>query len=198
MIDRPHTRRLRDDLAPRAFLIGWHESGRLYPPSGGAPDQTNGRTISAHSAVAGAHSTYPLQVHARPLVLAALLSLVASATASAQAPLYVASTPQKGALYRDGSTERYLLGGQWLYRDDRADAGLTAGFWHDAAATDDYYRKALAIRAALAAKYTADGGVQAALASDRCGYGDARLRLGQGKEALGLYREALPTRQAGA
>ena len=39
--------------------------------------------------------------------------------------------PTKGALYRDGQTDRYLLGGTWLFRDDLGDVGLAQGWWRD-------------------------------------------------------------------
>jgi tetratricopeptide (TPR) repeat protein len=68
----------------------------------------------------------------------------------------------------------------------------------DAVATGDYYRKALAIRTDLSAKYPKDPSVQAALAHAYAGHGDALLRRGQAEKALALYRKALPIRQAGA
>jgi beta-glucuronidase len=66
------------------------------------------------------------------------LALVASgvAYAQAQAPVpYVAQPPTKGALYRDGQTDRYLLGGTWLYRADPGDIGNAQGWWRNVAAT---------------------------------------------------------------
>ena len=44
-------------------------------------------------------------------------------------PVYAATPPTFGALYRDGPSDRWLLGGTWLYRADTADAGLAAGWW---------------------------------------------------------------------
>ncbi|MFZ1997741.1 MAG: glycoside hydrolase family 2 TIM barrel-domain containing protein, partial [Solirubrobacteraceae bacterium] len=38
----------------------------------------------------------------------------------------------------DGPTDRWLLGGTWLYRADATDAGLGAGWWHDVASTDGW------------------------------------------------------------
>ena len=73
---------------------------------------------------------------ARPTALRTLvaslaaLMLLAAATAGvahAQGPAYTASPPTKGALYRDGQTGRYLLGGTWLYRADPSDVGVSRG-----------------------------------------------------------------------
>ena len=81
---------------------------------------------------------------ARPLIaltVALALAPGASATpaaARAQGPAYRADTPTRGALYRDGPTDRYLLGGVWLGRTDRTDTGLAAGYYTDVAATDGW------------------------------------------------------------
>src|ERR1700733_15986145 len=48
--------------------------------------------------------------------------------APARAAQYAATPPIKGALYRDGQADRYLLGGTWLFRNDPADVGLTEGW----------------------------------------------------------------------
>jgi beta-glucuronidase len=48
---------------------------------------------------------------------------------------YAARPPTKGALYRDGQTDRYLLGGTWLYRPDLGNQGLAQDWWRDTAAT---------------------------------------------------------------
>ena len=74
----------------------------------------------------------------RALVVAVLLALVASASTNAQGPVYAASAPTAGALYRDGQTGRYLLSGTWLYRPDMSDVGLADGWWRDVAATDGW------------------------------------------------------------
>jgi beta-glucuronidase len=58
--------------------------------------------------------------------------------ARAQGPVYAAQPPTAGALYADGQTGRYLLGGTWLYRADPGDVGLGAGWWRDSAATDGW------------------------------------------------------------
>jgi beta-glucuronidase len=63
------------------------------------------------------------------LILAVAVSLVAAPGALAQGSAYRASPPTAGALYRDGQTGRYLLGGTWLYRADPTDIGL-AGLWY--------------------------------------------------------------------
>ena len=74
----------------------------------------------------------------RALVVAVLLALVASASTNAQGPVYAASAPTAGALYRDGQDRRYLLGGTWLYRADMSNVGLADGWWRDVAATDGW------------------------------------------------------------
>ncbi len=61
---------------------------------------------------------------------------IAAAPTAAQGPAYAATSPTKGALYRDGQTNRYLLGGEWLYRADPADVGIAQGYWRSRAATD--------------------------------------------------------------
>src|SRR5947209_9051401 len=62
------------------------------------------------------------------LACGALLPALA-ATARADVQADPVDTPAKGALYRDGSTERYLLGGTWLYQADRANTGIARGLW---------------------------------------------------------------------
>src|SRR5947209_19038213 len=74
----------------------------------------------------------------RVLVLFALLVFVIPGTASAQGPVYKPSPPTLGALYRDGQTGRYLLGGSWLYRPDTTDVGAKQGWWRDVSATDGW------------------------------------------------------------
>jgi len=69
------------------------------------------------------------------LVLSMAVALAATAVARAQDPAYVAQPPTRGALDRDGQSDRYLLGGTWLYRADRGDVGVADGWWRDVAAT---------------------------------------------------------------
>ncbi|MGI8428270.1 MAG: glycoside hydrolase family 2 protein [Solirubrobacteraceae bacterium] len=52
-----------------------------------------------------------------------------TSTTTAQAAAYTAQTPTRGALYRDGQTGRYLLGGTWLYRPDPGDTGIAQASW---------------------------------------------------------------------
>ena len=61
-----------------------------------------------------------------------LVALLGPSGAPAQVPS-AATPPTPGALYRDGPSGRYLLGGAWLYRADPADAGLSQGWWQDPA-----------------------------------------------------------------
>jgi beta-glucuronidase len=65
------------------------------------------------------------------LAVALAGALTGAQAASAQPFTYVASPPTKGALYRDGQTDRYLLGGTWLYRPDFADVGLAQRWQND-------------------------------------------------------------------
>jgi beta-glucuronidase len=69
----------------------------------------------------------------RRLVLVPLVLLLAApGIARAQPPAGGATPPTPGALYRDGQTGRYLLGGAWLYRADPADAGVAQQWWSGA------------------------------------------------------------------
>jgi beta-glucuronidase len=84
----------------------------------------------------------------RSLTVAALLGLTvaggtladsaaakAVAQTSARGSGYRATTPARGALTRDGWTNRYLLDGGWLYRADASNAGVARRFWRDSAST---------------------------------------------------------------
>jgi serine/threonine-protein kinase len=98
--------------------------------------------------------------------------------------------------------EGLAAGGNDLFRSYLADTYEALGdvSWRlrNAAAAEDYFGKALAIRKDLSAKYPRDPAVQAALAFAYSAHGDAELRLGRAEGALALYRKALPIRQAGA
>lgn len=74
------------------------------------------------------------------VLLAALAgSAIGCAPAGAQTgPAYTATPPTHGALYRDGTTDKWLLGGSWLYRADPSDAGVAGGWWRDSASTDGW------------------------------------------------------------
>ena len=77
---------------------------------------------------------------ARPLILCPLLLLAALAcapSAAAQGPTYVPQPPSKQVLYGDGQTDRYLLGGTWLFRADPATVGL-AQRWQAQTSTDGW------------------------------------------------------------
>src|SRR5689334_5981318 len=64
----------------------------------------------------------------RPFRLA-LLAIAAAAAAFATAPgLAQADVPSAGALYKNGPSGRYLVGGQWLFRLDRTGQGLSSGW----------------------------------------------------------------------
>src|SRR5438270_9012398 len=73
----------------------------------------------------------------RRALLSGLLGvLVCAAPASAQIPDPV-SPPTRGALYQDGQTGRYLLGGTWLFRADPQAVGEAAG-WPSSTSTDGW------------------------------------------------------------
>jgi beta-glucuronidase len=71
----------------------------------------------------------------RALILAFVLALGVTGVAHAQGLTYSASPPTKGAWYSDGQTDRYLLGGTWLYRPDTSDVGVAQGWWRNVAST---------------------------------------------------------------
>lgn len=74
----------------------------------------------------------------RALLFLMLFACAAPGVAQAQGSAYSASPPTRGALYRDGQSSRYLLGGEWLYRSDLSDAGLANGWWRNVASTDGW------------------------------------------------------------
>jgi beta-glucuronidase len=65
-----------------------------------------------------------------PLVCALMAATLATSAAGAE-------RPRVGALYADGPSGRYLLGGQWLFRLDKEDRGLREGF-HRQTGTDGW------------------------------------------------------------
>jgi beta-glucuronidase len=74
------------------------------------------------------------------LLALAVVSAVAMAPAAGRAraqtsPTYTATPPTYGALYQDGPSDRWLLGGTWLYRADPTTTGVADGWWHDVADT---------------------------------------------------------------
>ncbi len=77
--------------------------------------------IAARSARAAATTTAPGPPHA-------------SATATPLDPPD-ASPPTFGSLYEDGPNDRWLLGGQWLYRADPTNVGLAQGFEQPSSST---------------------------------------------------------------
>jgi beta-glucuronidase len=81
-------------------------------------------------------------VRALALALAAALALLATTVtppAMAQGgPIYAATPPSAGALYRNGPSDRWLLGGAWLYRADPTFAGVAAGWWRNVGGTEGW------------------------------------------------------------
>jgi len=84
---------------------------------------------------AGGANVCPRLRRSRSLVLIASVALVAVGITSAPALAYSPQPPTKGALYRDGQTGRYLLGGAWLYRSDPRHVGVAKGWWRNVAAS---------------------------------------------------------------
>jgi beta-glucuronidase len=74
----------------------------------------------------------PLNVVIRALALSLLLALTAAVGARAQAPV---SAPSQSVVATDGQTDRYLLGGTWLYRADRGNVGVSQGWWQPTSST---------------------------------------------------------------
>jgi beta-glucuronidase len=62
--------------------------------------------------------------------LVLLLAFCAPAEGQTAGP-YLATPPTKGALYPDGQNDRWLLGGEWLYRADLSNVGVTDGWWRN-------------------------------------------------------------------
>ncbi|HZO36131.1 MAG TPA: glycoside hydrolase family 2 TIM barrel-domain containing protein [Solirubrobacteraceae bacterium] len=52
----------------------------------------------------------------------------ATAPTTTNVAIKPAEKPSEGALYSDGPSGRYLMGGQWMFRLDKAEAGLKQGF----------------------------------------------------------------------
>jgi hypothetical protein len=67
-----------------------------------------------------------------------LLSAAGASPAQAQGFPYPATPPTPGALYQDGQSGRYLLGGTWLYRADPTGGGVAGGWWRNVASTDGW------------------------------------------------------------
>ena len=64
--------------------------------------------------------------------------LLGAGAAHAQGPVYYPTAPTAGALYTDGQSGRYLLGGEWLFRADPTDAGLAQHWFSNVSSTDGW------------------------------------------------------------
>lgn len=69
------------------------------------------------------------------MALALNCAVAGARTTGGHTAAATAAPPTYGALYQDGPTDRWLLGGSWLYRADPSDIGVAQGFWHDTGAT---------------------------------------------------------------
>jgi len=72
-----------------------------------------------------------------PKRLSSLLLLLFAILAVAASPASAQDTPTKGALYEDRADNLYLMDGQWLFRQDTANQGLSQGF-HKQTATEGW------------------------------------------------------------
>ena len=70
-----------------------------------------------------------------PKTLLPLVALLACLAPAAPALAQDSAVPTKQVLYHDGPTNRYLMGGQWLFRMDSANQGLRQGYMKQAATT---------------------------------------------------------------
>ena len=96
------------------------------------------RRASGHRRSTRGESAMRAAIKRTVLAGARARSFGVTAVAHAQGPAYAAQPPSAHALYADGQTGRYLLGGTWLYRADRANVGISQGWWRDVAATDGW------------------------------------------------------------
>jgi beta-glucuronidase len=72
------------------------------------------------------------------LALNVTVAVAGARTTGGRTAAAAAAPPTSGALYQDGPTDRWLLGGEWLYRADPTDVGVADGFWRNGAATDGW------------------------------------------------------------
>jgi beta-glucuronidase len=64
-----------------------------------------------------------------------MVALGASRAQAATGSASAATPPTYGALYHDGPTDRWLLGGTWLQRADPSNSGMSAGWYRNVAST---------------------------------------------------------------
>ena len=113
----------------------------LFTPSAVLPGgpTSNGGRIGRSKRRSGRRPGQRCRLRATLLALTSGLLMLAcgipSAAYASAGPSYVATPPVRGALYRDGQTNRYLLDGSWLYRADPTAAGIAGGWWRDVPAT---------------------------------------------------------------
>ncbi len=79
-----------------------------------------------------------MRVLARSFAFSLLLTLAVAGVARAQGPVYTPHPPTKSVVYEDGQTDRYLLGGGWLYRADPSNVGVAEGWWQNTSSTEDW------------------------------------------------------------
>jgi glycosyl hydrolase family 2 len=109
-----------------------------------APAAASRRLTSAGDCSGGAGAFGQAAHRLAAVVLAAValgmagLAAVPTPALAQPGPVYAATPPTFGALYHDGPTDRWLLGGAWLSRADPTDAGQAAGWWRDVSSTDGW------------------------------------------------------------
>ena len=129
-------RTLRRLLAAVAFLLG--TSALLIPDTGLAATTTT---------LAGA---VPAPAPIGPTVTPAYGLPYQQLTPYAAQPL------TRGALESDGQTDRFTVGGTWLYRPDPSNIGISQGFWRDTSNTVGWSEVTIP-NAWNAGNYTASG-----------------------------------------
>jgi beta-glucuronidase len=68
----------------------------------------------------------------------AAVALSSAPVAAAQGPVYTAQPPTKQVLYQDGQTDRWLLGGTWLYQQDLNNVGIADGWYKNVGSTEGW------------------------------------------------------------
>jgi beta-glucuronidase len=96
----------------------------------GAADPPPRNTTTAVTAATGAAVTNPISTSVSGTVTT---DTPAYGFPYQQLTPYTAQPPTPGALETDGQTNRYTLGGTWLYRPDPSNIGISEGYWRDTA-----------------------------------------------------------------
>jgi beta-glucuronidase len=101
----------------------------------------NASSRAGGAATASARLTWARHLTGALLVLVLVAATLATASARARAAALTppdATPPTHGALYEDGPTDRWLLGGGWLLRLDPSNVGIAQGFATPTSSTDGW------------------------------------------------------------